>query len=811
MGRPSSRQFLHSARNKIIAAFLLAVVAVSLAVGTTYLSFDTLLTKVDELSAPNEKLIRLNNLFEQITTLDQRQRADVLRNPVRAQSALAGQSNQIMASIDSLLAEPWETKQQVQRLQTVRRIFAKRNFYLSEYITIQRAVISKQNQRQLDSLADLLVNAVPPPDTSVTTTQRKTTTTTYLGEPEKKANFFSRLFGSKKKDGSEAPASEVKEEVNTRIDTLAIHRSDTTIQQLTRLMKSLEATQQQQSKRLLQRELELANANMVLMTQVLSILRDLEAEEIQAAQRNNAESLLLVKSSTRTIGAIMIVFFLMAAILVFLILTDISRSNFYRIKLEEAKKEAERLGQIKQRFLSNMSHEIRTPLQSIIGFSEQLANPSDHSAKAIRHASLHLLQIVNEVLDFSRLESDTLRLENAPFSLPHLVREVSHAGEVLANQKNIVFRSTPHHLPDFPVMGDAFRLKQVLYNLLSNAIKFTEKGSVVLEAHAQVDLMVTCQFTVTDTGIGMTPEEQAKIFSEFEQAHAGIAERFGGSGLGLSIVKKLVDLFHGEIRVASEPGQGSTFTIQLAFERAPAEAKPATTALAAPARQGGTVAVVDDDALIIRLCETIFKKHHIPFCVFRDAQELERADVSHVSVALIDIRMPGMPGTEVAKRFRQKAPAARLIAFTAHALPEEQRALRSHDFDDLLLKPFLEADLLRTVGMVSPSVASQPLSALRTILGDDEALIDSVVAEFRSDTEADLRLLKTKPSDAVWREVIHRLAGRTGQMGFADMHRQLVQAEHHLAAGMPLTAPEQQRLVADITALIDSLRTPAKN
>ncbi len=805
MGRSPAKHFLHSARNKVIAAFVLAAVAVTLAIVTTYFSFDTLLAKVDELAAPNEKLIRLNNLFEEITRLDQRQRADVLRQPDRAQRALKGQSVGIMASIDSLLVAPWESKQQVQRLQTVKRLFAKRNFYLAEYMTLRKAVISKQNQRQLDSLADLLMNAVPPPDTSVTTTQQKTTTTTYLGEPEKKGNFFSRLFGGKKKEEAGLPLSEVKEEVSTRIDTLALHRPDSTIQQLTRLLKTLEETQQQQSKRLLQRELELANANMVLVTQVLSILRDLEAEEILTAQRNNTEALQLVKASTRTIGTIMIVFFLLAAVLVFLILTDISKSNYYRLQLEKAKAEAERLGKVKQRFLSNMSHEIRTPLQSIIGFSEQLPDQAGPHVHHIRQASRHLLQIVNEVLDLNRLASDTLKLENAPFLLPQVVNEVARSAAVLAQSKKLPLEVVTDHLSPVWVRGDAFRLKQMLYNLLSNAIKFTDTGKVVLDVRAKVDLLVVCEFVIADTGIGMTPAETEKIFDEFEQAHAGIAERFGGSGLGLAIVKRLVDLCQGELDVRSEPGQGSTFTVRMSFERS-AEPALQTAPMGVAPKANGTVAVVDDDALIVRLCETIFQKHGLNFMLFTDARELRQADLSQVSVALIDIRMPGLSGTDVAKMMRAQAPAARLIAFTAHALPEEQDALLRQGFHDILLKPFLEADLLAKLNAPpTHTVVSGDMDALQSMLGNDATLIHEVLSNFCTDTAADLKRLSNEDERAMWREVIHRLAGRTGQLGFYELHAQLIKAEAQMAAGHPLTDHLRKYLIEKVTALLASL------
>jgi signal transduction histidine kinase/CheY-like chemotaxis protein len=816
----NERSFLSPLRNKVIAAFLLAVIAIVLAVGTTYFSFNNLLVEVDELSAPNEKLKTINHLFKFITQLDQRQRADAIRNPSQPYLQFLRESKTLTNTIDSLQFYTWQNTMQQQRIQAMKQILVKRDYYLMEYLKLRSIIHSKQNQRQLDSLANALLTSVPPADSSVTTTQQKRTTTTYLIEPAKKPNFFSRLFGGKKSE-IPLPKAEVKEELLVTVDTLAIHRSDSTVKELSKLMKAVQQTSQLQNRKLLQRELELINTNMALTNHLLTILQEVENEEILTIERNNTQAVSLVKSSSRSIGIIITVFFLLAAVLIFLILLDISKSNYYRLQLVDAKKEAERLGQVKQRFLSNMSHEIRSPLQSIIGYSEQLISKKNEesSVRAIQSSSRHLLQIANEVLDYSRLDSDTFSLESVPFRLEEVMLEVVASTQVLANQKGIRFEWHKESLPDFFLSGDPFRLKQILYNLLSNAIKFTDSGRVTLLAQVNVDLFVTCTFSILDTGIGLDAVEVDRIFGEFEQAHSRIHEKFGGSGLGLAIVKKLVTLMKGEISVTSELGCGSEFKVELKFEKA------WTNAVASqPIEQGELIdeklsaVLIDDDRLILDLCGIILKKNNVPFVAITQPQQALIYDFSSTTTVFIDIRMPEINGVVIAKELRERYPTLKLIAFTAHALPDEQKELLSNGFDQLLLKPFLEKDFLNIVygrsGLSNATVdaANLDLEGLKKMLAYDEPLFQSIIRDFCADSKDDMEkicsFILADDTEQV-RDCIHKLVSRTGQVGLNELSEKLHSIEKRLAhntsiGSLKIDLEKIQRMLSESISQLES-------
>ena len=259
-------------------------------------------------------------------------------------------------------------------------------------------------------------------------------------------------------------------------------------------------------------------------------------------------------------------------------LVDISA----RVEREQADKQrqiAEAATQAKSEFLANMSHEIRTPMNAIIGFSkltlETALDRKQHEyLTSIRSASENLLTLVSDVLDFSKIEAGKLTLERRPFKLPDTLAEVGRLFRTEQRKRNLQLKiedATQDH-PDFPadgiVIGDALRLHQVLVNLVGNAMKFTEEGKILVRASIAKSKVpnITVEFSVTDTGIGISDEQQSRLFELFEQAETSTTRRYGGTGLGLSICKRLVELMGGDVSVTSTPGEGSCFTFTTVVE-----------------------------------------------------------------------------------------------------------------------------------------------------------------------------------------------------------------------------------------------------
>jgi CheY-like chemotaxis protein len=299
-------------------------------------------------------------------------------------------------------------------------------------------------------------------------------------------------------------------------------------------------------------------------------------------------------------------------------------------------------------------------------------------------------------------------------------------------------------------------------------------------------------FEITDSGIGMAPDELKKIFNQFEQANNEISKNFGGTGLGLNIVKALVDVQKGDIDVHSEPGIGSTFVIALNFTITSHLPRPKEKISDQHHSLNTEVLVVDDDAMILKLCGLILKKNKVKHTLFNDPLALVYRDANpSITHVLIDIRMPKMNGVQVCKALKSKYPAStKFIALTAHVLPDERNSLLHEGFDAILTKPFHEAELLKTLNVITiheQQVSRLPdFSVVRQMTMGDESLFQSVMQQFVDESDEDYIILreslKLRDKKQV-REIVHKLAGRFGQMGVYDLSNELHEIEVELVEG----------------------------
>ena len=804
----------NSVTRKVLAGFLLVFVAILLALGITRFGFQEMMSTVDQLSAPNEKLQSLNRIFQEITRLDQLQRADAIKNPQKPYDAFLIQSKSMVDKIDSLRLMPWDTAQQV-RLLSMKNILNKRNKLFISYLRLRSDLVNnKVMSYRLDTLSSIIESEKIKVDTNVVTTQKRVVTTytkDSVIEQKDERSRIAKLF-SRRKKAPDTTQFSVEEEMSVIIDTLSVARQNKALEEVGQIMIDLDKEQRAENKKLMEQELALINSNSLFVTQLLGILHEVENEELSKMQQNNNRAVSVVTQNISRISLLLLVFFLGAAVLVYLIWVDIARSNYYKEQLERAKEEAEELSKIKQRFLANMSHEIRTPLQSILGFSEQLKNyhgPHLEAVGAIHSSSEHLLHIVNEVLDYSRISSGSFTLVKEPFRLFSLVKEVESAMRIQSEKKKLTLLLDLEKASDFELLGDSFRLRQILYNLVGNAIKFTEKGYVKLTLKTKEDEKgVHCIFEIMDTGIGIQEDEMEKIFNQFEQASAFITRNFGGTGLGLTIVKSLVEAQGGRLNVTSKLGRGSTFTVEITFARNLGNVAQGPSIQVGEAEGfGGKVIVVDDDAMILRLCSLIFKKNNIEYVTYNDAGKLIHQDpdpeVTHI---LMDIRMPHINGIELCHALRKKySRDTTFVALTAHVFAQEKQQLIDQGFNVILSKPFREEELLYIFGL---SVKHDPvpqtesttldLSMLKKITMGDQELFQSILLQFQDETEHDLRrlneCLKNNLDAVKIREIIHKLAGRVGQMGALELSSRLHDIENELVEGTPVDS-----LLDDIT------------
>jgi signal transduction histidine kinase/CheY-like chemotaxis protein len=350
-------------------------------------------------------------------------------------------------------------------------------------------------------------------------------------------------------------------------------------------------------------------------------------------------------------------------------------------EIQDKSRQLEMASQHKSQFLSSMSHELRTPLNAIIGLTEMMVThaarfgteKAQEPLRRVRGAGTHLLGLINQVLDLSKIEAGKLELSPEPVNLARLIDDVIGTARQLAEQnKNRLIVENQEGLG--PLTVDPMRLRQVLLNLLSNACKFTKEGQVALRVRKVVDGRDWIEFAVSDTGIGMTPVQQARVFEEFTQADASTARQYGGTGLGLAITRKLAQMMGGDVMVASEPGKGSVFTVRLPAD---ADTLPKGSMGLAGSRSPGVdcVLVIDDDATARELIADNLKVEG--FSVVTAAGGLEglklAKELRPIAITL-DVMMPDLDGWSVLAALRQDAELAEIPVIMVTILDEQRRA-----------------------------------------------------------------------------------------------------------------------------------------
>ena len=687
--------------------------------------------------------------------------------------------------------------------------FLEKNVYLqNEVLKFRRDITSEKQLLTLDTISSLLnlksnnlqeLKAFQESDsTSIiirSAIRKLSSLEPYLGYEffDKKKNAVSDASTTsdiasilKKYKGVKVPATFEKIKKSNKIDKVVMET-------LSLLNKVNEEAQQ--SKSLINEKMHKLWQNDVQVSKKLDdLLHNFEEEVLINSQKLSQERKTIFENSKNLLILSFLIALGIIAISSIIIINDFVTSQRYRRRLEAANRKSNNLLKNREQLISMVSHDLRTPLSSIVGYSELLGKlditeKGKNYLSHIKFSSEYISKLVDELLDYTRIESGKVVIEKIPFNLPEVIDEVaSNVKSAYKNKEVALSFAFSDIVNNLNFSTDAYRVKQILYNLISNAFKFTEQGTVHIEADARLykDDIYEIGVAVTDTGIGIKEEQQEHIFNEFTQANDEISKFYGGFGLGLHISQKLARLLNGKIYLESEEGKGSTFTLRFLAEKVVERTRTTPIITSDKRAEDVNIVVIDDDQSILSLITELLKQKKIGAITFTNGREaLSALEKLQFDLVITDIQLPEMNGFHFVTLFNEKYAVAPLpvLAITGRRDVPESFYTKS-GFSGILPKPFTPEKFYEKLKVFFPNlnteVEHKPImvmpynntngytpEVLESFMGDDIEGIVGIYKHFLSETEENLQKLEAsaKVQDyATIKSIAHKMTSMFAQI-----------------------------------------------
>ncbi len=744
---------------------LLILIIVAAIIATGYLSYKNLshiVYSIHREARPDYKLMRIKQITSDLSDADNSVRLySLTREPkyLRPYNKIISSADK---GIEELLKLQGNDSSQIKNIHAIELLIGERLVVWDQILRLHSKPLEKEVFSEFYN-----------------TIEKKTNDTLTL----KKSNILQRFF-KRKKDVTLG-----KEEVQ---------------QEVAKLEKSLLNIASQKA----ETESKLLQKNNELGSKLQFLILQLEQKETESLFIKSLEAEILAQQTYRWLAIFCLAAVVLLIVVLFIII-NYSRKSFQSQQLlRKAKIEADNLIKVKELFTANVSHELRTPMNAIYGLSEQLLQqPMDDKLKeqlsVIKKSADYLNKIVNDILDFSKIEAGKLTIESIPFNPLKVFEEVCVLNQVIADQKNIDFKCIFSEKLPAQIIGDPTRLRQIILNLLNNAFKFTEQGevSISVDADQPVSGSSLIAISISDTGIGISPEKLSSVFDDYSQAEQSINRRYGGTGLGLSIVKRLVDLMHGTVEVRSIQHQGTVFTCRIPFEVSNNIAAPENDQIMVNVPEDlrdVSILVADDEEYNRMLLATIFKKWKSNYSSVSNGKDAVK--LSHekkFDIILMDIRMPHMNGYDASKEILTHSPNTKIIALTAGNYADDLKKCKDAGIVGFLLKPFSEKNLIETIletmgkntipyvknreiYILNNNIEDINLEELYRVADGDEHFVDEMLNLFLKTTHEGMDKLKQNLETNNWvglSETAHKMAPPCRHLGADSLYRNLKELE----------------------------------
>ena len=625
---------------------------------------------------------------------------------------------------------------------------------------------------------------------------------------KKKKSIFRRIFGS------------VKTISDTTIEERKI-REDEIRDQIEDLQQELAERDEQVN--LL--ESNLIARNIVLTDKINRLIFKAEQNQAKSLIKKTEEADWLANLTYQRLAGFSIAAVVSLLLVIFILFKYLSKRRAYEAGLKKARRQAENLAQAKEQFAANVSHEMRTPVNAIYGLAEQLLRRRNNDnlneqISVLAQSSHHLNQIINDTLDFTKIQAGKIRFDAVHFSLVQVLNEIYSLQKYSAIQKGISLDFELNENLPKALIGDPMRLKQILINLIGNAIKFTAEGKVSFSAKAsktqggEFDL----KMEISDTGIGIPEKDQQIIFEDFVQAENTEGKKYRGTGLGLAIVKKLTELQGGKIDLESNPGAGTTIKLTIPYPAGDAERIEKNTFGSEQVPdyiKELQVLVADDEEFNRFVFKSIFNKWNIQFKEAVNGDEAVRlAQNETFDIVMMDVRMPGKNGIDAAKEILKARPDTKIIAITATENKLEKQQCIDAGMTAFLPKPFSEEQLFATIhSSLNKPVkeekidnAQNSIPAFEKMAGGDQRFLKEMITLFIRSGEnglAEISAAINKGNGQETADAAHKIAPQCKQIGEMKLYNSLKELEK-VAKKKP---EDRQKLNVLFTQIDDTVST----